>query len=288
MEKWPNFFIVGAPKAGTTSLYNYLKTNPEIYMSALKEPHYFAPELSAKMHTKPIRDRTEYLSLFEGAKNQIVIGEGSTRYLQDPNAAALIHQAASTARIIIILRDPVERAFSDYLMFAYRHASKLRVQKIMKMNFDDSDLNIPIKEILDAGYYFEQVQRYLRSFGLEQVKIFVYEEFIRHTEEKVEEALRFLGVNQKITDFQDKVHNPFIVPRLPFAFSIINSGLVSRMAQRLIPTTSRLYLREKILTKKADKPKMAEEDRIYLQNLYRDDVQKLRDLLGRSLPWPNF
>jgi hypothetical protein len=288
MEKWPNFFIVGAPKAGTTSLYNYLKPNQEIYMSPLKEPHYFTPDLAAKMRIKPIRDKNEYLFLFQGAKNEVAIGEGSTHYLQDPDAPTLIHQVVPQARIVMILRDPVERAFSDYLMYEYRNPSKARFHKIMKMNFDTSHSNIPIKGILDAGFYFDQVKRYLDTFGLEQVKILIYEEFIRHTEEKIEEVLKFLGVNQKIHDFKSDIHNSFVAPRLPFAYSILNNELINKIAQRLIPSTCRRYLREEILIKKVDKPKMVEEDRIYLQNLYRDDVQKLRNLLGRSLPWPNF
>lgn len=285
---WPNFFIVGAAKAGTTSLYYYLTQVPEIYMSPEKEPHYFAPNTAIVMHNKPIQDKNKYLELFRDVKKEKAVGEASTRYLQDPDTPTLIHQVIPDARIIIILRDPVERAFSDYLMYAYKHASKFRVHKIMKLNFSTSDLNIPIKGILEAGFYFGQVKRYLHTFGLEQVKIIVYEEFIRHAKEKVEEVLRFLGVNQKIHDLKDEIHNPFIAPRLPFAYSMINSDLINKMAQHLIPSPCRQYLREKVLTKKADKPKMVEEDRIYLQNLYRGDVQKLRDLLGRSLPWPNF
>ena len=110
METWPNFFIVGAPKSGTTSLYEYLKQIPQVYMSPVKEPHYFSKSIVPDNHfLKPIRDKKKYLNLFEGAKNEIAIGEASPTYLADPEAPKLIHELVPNAHIIIILRDPIER-----------------------------------------------------------------------------------------------------------------------------------------------------------------------------------
>ena len=117
MKNWPNFYIVGAPKAGTTSMYEYLKNVPGIYMSAIKEPNYFSINTVPDNHPvlKPIRDKMKYLSLFDDVTNEKIIGEASPDYLPDPDAPHLIHQVAPHAHIVIILRDPVERAFSDYL-----------------------------------------------------------------------------------------------------------------------------------------------------------------------------
>src|SRR4051812_26973714 len=113
-ETWPNFFIVGAQKAGTTSLYFYLKKIPQVYMSPLKEPFYFASNAVQNNASDVIRDKREYLRLFENARGYIAVGEATPIYLWDQDAPWLIHQTVPHARIIIILRDPIERAYSNY------------------------------------------------------------------------------------------------------------------------------------------------------------------------------
>ena len=122
MEKWPNLFIVGAPKAGTTSLHEYFeKKIPGIFMSDVKEPYYFCKTLIPIDHyITPIRDKKKYLELFEKSKTEKIIGESSVWYLSDPDASSLIYQKVPNAKIIIMLRDPVERAFSHYLMLEGR------------------------------------------------------------------------------------------------------------------------------------------------------------------------
>jgi len=119
MERWPNFFIVGTAKAGTTSLYEYFKDIPGIYMSPVKEPSYFSHALipPGAPKRKRIQNKNEYLKLFEDVKNEKVIGEASPGYLVYPEVAKWIHEIAPTAKILISLRDPVERLFSSYLMY---------------------------------------------------------------------------------------------------------------------------------------------------------------------------
>ena len=108
LERWPNFFIVGAPKAGTSSLYAYLNEIPGIFMSPKKEPNYFSENTIPNDHPiKPIRDKKKYLELFKGVKGEKIIGEASTSYLADPEAPKLIHEACPDAKILISLRDPV-------------------------------------------------------------------------------------------------------------------------------------------------------------------------------------
>ena len=115
-EIWPNFFIVGAQKAATSSLYQYLKEIPGVYMSPIKEPFYFAPHTVQDDASDLIRDKKEYLRLFEKARGYIAVGEATPIYLWDPDSPKLIHQTVPHARIIMILRDPIERAYSNYLM----------------------------------------------------------------------------------------------------------------------------------------------------------------------------
>jgi len=120
MERWPNFFIVGAPRSGSTSLYEYLRNTKGVYMPLNKEPHYFhndsfPPENSPTNPSPIIREKKKYLQLFNGVKDEKAIGEGSTTYFWYTDSSKLIHDKIPDAKIIILLRDPVERAFSHFL-----------------------------------------------------------------------------------------------------------------------------------------------------------------------------
>lgn len=287
MERWPNFFIVGAPKAGTTSLYFYLREIPEIYMSPIKEPHYFAP--TAPTDLQIISDKKKYLNLFQGVKNQVAIGEASVYYLLDPKSPFLIHEVVPHARIIMILRDPVERAFSHYLLYTRIIENIVPFHEMIRMNLDsDNKYATSSRAILECGFYSEQVKRYLEVFGRDQVKILVFEEFILDPKKKVEEVLKFLGVNHDVKDFKGEVHNPYGTYRLSPARYIFGNRIIKKITHSLISEPSRISLTEKIFTKKVAKEKMLEEDRIFLQNLYHEDVKKLVTVLNRPLPWPNF
>src|SRR5262245_21444242 len=116
--QWPNFFIAGAPRCGTSSLHAYLQAIPGIFMSRIKEPNYFSRAVIGEQApmVKPIRDERQYLRLFDGAGGAQVIGEATPFYLEDPAAPALISQAVPHAKVIVSLRDPVERLYSHYLM----------------------------------------------------------------------------------------------------------------------------------------------------------------------------
>src|SRR3989304_10189805 len=118
MERWPNLFIVGAPKSGTTSLHAYLDKIDDIFMSPIKEPNYFSAQtVSIKHPVNPIRDKKKYLKLFQKGIHNKYIGEASPSYLADSEASKLIHQVSPNAKIIISLRDPIDRVFSHYLMY---------------------------------------------------------------------------------------------------------------------------------------------------------------------------
>ena len=226
MELWPNFFIVGAPKAGTTSLYEYLKNIPGIYMSPNKEPNYFSIKAMPDIKPfTPIRNKEKYLDLFKNATNEVILGEASALYLTDPEASTLIRKACPTARILISLRDPVERLFSHYSMNVSRNwiksSFKNQIHKEMnnKADFTKPHIRLP------AGLYSKDVQRYLDTFGKEHVKILIFEEFIKNPKVILEDILKFLGVKNIINNFEDvKVHNPY--------FKIESSGEISSQARR--------------------------------------------------------
>ena len=158
-ETWPNFFIVGAARAGTTSLYTYLKNTPGVYMSEHKEPHYFIDNMKAGYY-----DESKYLQLFKNVKNEKAIGEASVDYLIDPSSAKCIHDKIPDAKIIILLRDPVERAFSSYLTYATRTKKDLSSHEIFLETFGtEYGLKYDKKWLLGRGLYSSQVKKYLKD-----------------------------------------------------------------------------------------------------------------------------
>jgi len=251
MEVWPNFFIVGAPKAATTSFYYYLNRIPKIFMSPVKEPNYFSTNLMLDDYTaKPIRDKQKYLSLFKKVKNEKIIGEASTLYLSDPKAPKLIHQVAPLARIMIILRDPVERIYSEYLMLVRLGQSKLsfhkELQKALGKNYEETNPQFS----LYSGLYTASLKRYLDIFGINQVKIIIFEEFVKHLKETVVDTLRFLNVDSHLNDFKGELHNQYAIPRGVISQYILKSETVKLITGKIIPKSLRTFTRKNFLEKK--------------------------------------
>ena len=291
-EILPNFFIVGARKCGTTSLYFYLKEIPGVYMSSIKELFYFAPHAVQTDAFDVIRDKKEYLRFFQKAKGYTAIGEATPGYLWDPDAPKLIHQAVPHARIIMILRDPIERAYSNYLMFTkYGGIKSSFYDELMRDYKSQEKLYGASQLYIEFGMYYEQVKRYFDIFGREQVKVIIFEEFIQHIEQTVNEVLAFLGVNYTVSSVREQ-YNPYSVPRSPlsrlvFAFFrwLRARNIKFYKILALLPDSLVESAPEKILFKRAQKPKIEPEAVKFLQEIYRDDVRKLESLLGRSLPW---
>jgi len=289
VENWPNFFIVGAPKAGTSSLYAYLKDIPDIYMSPVKEPRYFSKKaLPGYKQNKIIQDEEEYLHLFRKVKDEKIIGEASPNYLSDPEVPNLIHQVVPHARILISLRDPVERLISDYFMFQRLGVIKSPFHELfVKKLGSHKEAGTPNRR-MQRGMYSENVKIFFDLFGREQVKVIIFEEFVKDAKGTVEEILRFLGLNQKLDNFEAEVHNPFGVARGSVAQFIFRDSRIKGIAEKIFSPGQRKILREKLLIKKQPKPKINQEDKKILAKFYYDDVQKLKQLLERELPWPNF
>jgi hypothetical protein len=201
----------------------------------------------------------------------------------------------------MILRDPIERAYSNYLMRKKYSGNKLsfydelmRDSKIQERIYGISQLYI------EFGMYYEQVKRYFDTFGKEQVKVIIFEEFIKHPERTINEVLNFLGVNHTVTSITEQ-YNQYSVARSPFSLWIfaffrwlrsknikfykILALLPDSIVESLPLPTGDSGLAAKILFKKAEKPKIEPKAVKFLQEIYHDDVLNLESLLGQSLPW---
>ena len=212
----PNFFIVGANKGGTTSLHYYCSQHPEIFMAQAKEPMFFTSTGPAQAQQPDEENNTdglyykyftlqEYLALFETATEPIR-GESSTNYLPNPNAAMWISKFNSNSKIIAILRDPIERAVSDFefqikvnksegrtLSMAMNDALNKRIDPRHK-NLVGENLTRTPARYLGLGLYGSQVALYKQYFPDNQLLIADYEEYNKETIEFVRKVYSFLGV----------------------------------------------------------------------------------------------
>lgn len=271
---WPNFFIVGAARAGTTSLYEYLRDLKKIYLSPVKEPRYFCSSKEPPGYAPdPIRSEAEYLKLFQAVRDESAVGEASPQYLCDPDAPASIHAAAPEARIIMILRDPVARAFSHYLLHQRMGVQRRPAETALKEEF-----------YLRHGLYAGPVKTYLRLFGGNRVKVLIFDDFIRDTRRSVSEVLRFLDVEAE-PGSTSQIHNAYGRPRGALRRLIYENMALKSAGRRLFSDRFRRKAREEIFLGKDAKPPLPEECRTFLEEFYRGDVAQLEDIIGRDLPW---
>lgn len=283
MEKWPNFFIVGAPRAGTTSLYEYFKQTKGVFMSPIKDPDFFAVETDLDFAVlKQIKDKKEYLKLFENVKNEIAVGEASPTYLHDPKAPKLIHDTIPNAKIIISLRDPVERAYSYFLNLVNSGTTSESFSDCIRNGIDSSSGYA--SQVIGGGFYYEQVKTYLEIFGRNQVKIVIFEEFVKNTREGLLEIYNFLGIESEPPGNSEKIFNPTRKPRGKILEKVIKNQALRKIAKETLPRSSTSTLKT-IFGKKTEKEPISNQDKKLLEDLYRDDVKNLERLLERALPW---
>lgn len=290
MERWPNVFLVGAPKAGTTSIYAYLYEMPGIHMSPVKEPNYFSRRIvPTGGRNAPIRDKTAYLKLFEGAAPGDLLGEASPTYLHDPDAPALIREASPDARIIVTLRDPVDLMFSLYRLLLGRGlvGGSFAATVTHRLSRESTNWSRPQLRI-EYGFYYEALKRYLDVFGTERVQVLLFEDLARDPGEAMRTVARFLGLPEPQFSGRPQTYNASAVPRSRLTRALLANRRITHAAERLLSPRLRRSLRERLLVRPAAAPAMEDAARDALVALYAEDVGKTLSLVGRSRPWHHF
>jgi len=295
-EVWPNFFIVGAAKAGTTSLYDGLSRHPDVFVSRPKEPHYFTqanPPYDLRWHFASYIDRQQYLRLFEASGGFRAIGEASTSYLWHPEVAYRIRKQGPDARILISLRDPVERAYSHYLMHVREGIQNRGFYDALVEDMKRTEEAWAISHVyVGKGCYASQVRRYLEAFGSDRVKVILFDDLKRAPEVKLQEVAQFLGLDPAPIARIDaaRVRNPYRASRGRWAEFLIGNKL-SRMIETVVPGRLGSFIYEHFLLKRAAKPPMDPRARELLMEIYDPEIAALENLLGKKMPelrgaWP--
>jgi hypothetical protein len=220
----PNFFLVGAPKCGTTAMFNYLAAHPDVFMPHTKEPTFFARDLDEGKRGDDrlfIRDFNQYLELFSDWRGERRVGEGSVWYLYSKVAAGQIKSFAPDARIIIMLRDPVEAMYSLHAHRLARGAEELKsFEEAIRVEEDRAHgRRLPkhayvVKGLLytEVMKYASQVERYFDTFDRDRVLVLIYEEFAADPAQAYGQVCEFLEIDPTFLPKFERV-NPSRVVR---------------------------------------------------------------------------
>jgi hypothetical protein len=255
----------------------------------MKDPCLFAsaPQPPESEEHFCVGNMEVYRSLYQKAKGYVAIGDTSTRYLWDKDVPARIHEVSPDARIVILLRDPVERAYSHYFMYAVRRQERLTfMEAIQRDNSESIHTSLYPGMYLEIGLYYENVLRYLETFGREQVGIFLFEDMEKDTVAYMSAICRHIGVDPALLDPEELAHIHFqgLTPRIKFLYDTTRTVLNLKMRRKIIPPFMREWLRTSpLLYKRYTQPREEKATR-YLQSIYEPDLCRLEELLGRKLP----
>ncbi|MCP5157426.1 MAG: hypothetical protein H6983_24845 [Ectothiorhodospiraceae bacterium] len=268
----PTFLIIGAAKAGTTFLYERLATHPDIYMSRIKETNFLARDLMAG-NPSPVRTEADYRAQFAPGRHAIARGEASPVYLRLAEVARRAARDLPWIRVVATLRDPVERAYSDYLMLVRKGREDAPPETAL----------VPGSSYLDGGFYYRQLRPWLDALGSERVLVVLLED-LRGTDDAWPRILTHLGVAPTgLAPHAGGAVNPGGLPRHPRLSRWLAHPALLRVAAPLTPApVARLYDRLRARGLRPAPPLPAAVRR-RLAALYRDDVEQLGAFLGRDL-----
>lgn len=295
----PNFLVIGAQKAGTTSLYHYLAQHPQIYMSPLKEPAFFdfegqEPDFCGprdrELYRFVVTDIESYRQLFQRVSNEIAIGEASPHYLYSSRAPERIKHYIPNAKLIAILRNPVDRAYSGFL-HAIRDEREPLTDFAQALREEEKRIEKNWEYLWrykHMGFYYVQLKRYFSLFARSQIKVYLYEDLNNNTVALLRDICQFLNVDETLSfDMLNRHHVSGIPKNRLFNQLLIKLptiNFVNISLKFLLPSKKlrqRVYLNLK--NQNLVKPKLPISVRNELIQLYREDILNLQDLIERDL-----
>jgi hypothetical protein len=302
-EALPNFLMIGATKSGSTALYHYLKQHPDIYTSPHKGPHFFAYEPNEVVyeigpgyrHVAPnfITDPDAYRALFEDARIERARGEASVMYMYYPEAPRRIKEAVPHAKLIAVLRQPAERAFSAYL-HQLRDGHEVHQNFAQALEAEETRIQegwTPLWHYRKMGFYYEQLERFYDLFPEAQIQVYLYEDFKAQPQETLKSIFRFLAVDDTFSPDVRLQRNISGIPKNRTLHRVHrflkNPSGFKTLGKAVVPAGLRAKIKRYTLTnletKNLHKPSLEPSLRRELNDGYRSDIRKLQGLIGRDL-----
>ena len=295
----PNFLVIGAMKAGTTALSFYLEQHPQVYMSPIKEPNFFAfegedlysrwPNDQKGVNKLSVTDLETYRALFSEASDERAIGEASHWYLYSPKAPERIRHYVPQAKLIAVLRNPVDRAYSHFL-----HSVRTRTERVndfaraLREEETGNREEWNFEHYVDRGFYYTQLKRYFDIFDRNQIKIYLHEDLNHDTAGVLQDTFSFLGVNKTFLPDVSARRNVSGLPKNKFLDDFLRRpNALKRVLKRHLAPGVWLRLSNSVEkfrnSNLAKPPPLDQEVRQQLIEVYREDILKLQTLLGRDL-----
>ncbi|MFQ5471049.1 MAG: sulfotransferase [Gammaproteobacteria bacterium] len=266
----PNFLVIGVIKGATTSLYHYLNAHPEIYMAPIKEARYFTYiDAKTEGNNFPVKNQEEYESLFTGVTTEKAVGEATPGYFHTSSTAKRIYEHIPSAKLILSLRNPVDRTYSDYLMRFRLGREQRPLIEALK----------PGEPIVNCSMYQESLLRFMDLFGRDQIKVILYDDIIINIRDVLRDLYLFLNVDP---DFQPGLGIKYNVG------GIARNRLITTLSANKFIRTIRPYVPSRFLRaikhttlKKA--PPLPDEIRNSLKSTFRNDILKTQAIINRDL-----
>lgn len=295
----PNFIIIGAAKSGTTALYHYLEQHPQIYMSPKKETNFFALEAEKldshepstpqveKKH-KPIDNITAYCELFKGVSDEMAVGEASPWYLYHPRVPERIQHYLPDVRLIAILRNPAERAYSHFLNSVRDGAEPLTdfAQALQEEEVRVRNNLDPLRwHYQQMGFYYVQLKRYFETFDRRQIQIYLYDDLKANPAGLVQDIFQFLAVDDAFVPDTSLVFNASGIPKNQALHAFLKKrNPIKSILKPFLPKELRQQVTYNLRNQNLEKPTpLPSEMRQRLIEVYREDILKLQDLIQRDL-----
>ena len=285
----PNFIVIGAAKAGTTALYWYLADHPEVFMSRVKETNYFAFGLDAKgqllygdpaHHQFPVRSLSEYEKLFADTGGAVAIGEASPIYLECPQAAARIRELLPDARIVCVLRHPVDRAYSDYQMYLRSRGQRLDPGSDLTAA---SDWARPDSHWMRISRYHDQLTRYFDALPRNRIHVFLFDDLRRSPLPVMQDLYGFLNVDPAFVPDLATPHNVGGMPSSRLLEGLFTSSAIRSAVEPWVPKRAANWVRRLRTRNMRQAPPLPVGLRQELTHHFRDDIALTSQLIGRSL-----
>jgi len=296
MNRLPNFLIVGAAKSGTTALYHYLNQHPEVFLSPIKETNFFAqkgkkvafkgPKDNLGTHRRTITEIGDYYNQFINVTVEKAVGEICPSYLYFEDAPKNIKEHIPEVKIIVILREPVARAFSAWVHLTRDGREHLSFEEAL------SDEPRRIKEnwaeiwhYKEESKYYDQLKRYYDSFPKENIKVFIYEEFKENPLAVYSELCKFIDVDSRFTPDMSSEHNKGEIPKNKIIWNLMmKQNIWKTLFNHLMPIKIRKMIKEKIEARNVNKkPQLDKNKRKELSVQFRDEINKIEQLIEQDL-----
>ena len=287
----PNFLVIGAAKSGTTSLHHYLKQHPKIRMCKVRETHFFSAggtpfQLQGpfeRLTVQIVTNWKDYEKLFAGGEQFPAVGEVCPSYMQIPGTCRRIANALHGVRLIVILRHPTDRAYSDYQMRLGLGIDDLTFEEALEAEPKRIAGGWYGGDYLRKGFYGKQLVDFYATFPAHQIKAVLFEDLIQQPVELLNKICNFLRI-ESLADFVLEQHNRSGRIANPFLrLALERTNYIRGLVRPFLPNFVRQGVSNSINRARGKKIPMKAETRKRLDHLYRDDIMLCAELTGLDL-----